>query len=369
MALAKAIVRVFLGELPGRALTWDAEDGAFRSTAPEMGIDYVIGQQIELLPLNPGTPLGMEFRLDVRNDSDEVRTVRAGDLAVVGRRAGAPVFNPETNLAFLRPGEEIHIDGLKVTQGLSGEHARFSHVPSAGSEPVGVPEYTPEFIAAGAQTRPTLEEATACLEALAAEAYLPPELAAALKAKAAAGAAAELVSDVRVSLADVMKFRVPALEAATAWRVTGWATAVPEGTGTCRELIQRAVRCLAERLGHFGRAIREKKLAVTAATKSAGGRIELHALGEGFSKTVGGMVSTFAARQADTTVTCTSREAITLGALEFIVDTPGGEAEAFAALGSACAAALAATEDLQSQLKRAVERPARVPTTTRACCL
>jgi len=359
-SLSTAIQGVFLRELPGRAITFNESEGVFETSAPEMNLDFVVGKQIEKLPITPGTSLSTKLMLEVRNDTDEIRAVMSGDLQVVGRgrnTGSSAVVNPGFPLAVLRPGEFLRITGLEIGEGSPDEHARFAHVPRAGGNPVGVPEFSPDLVMAGAQVKASEEEARRALAELAEESYVPDELAEKLRARAEGGDVSELVvsepDGPLVSLADVSKFRAPADRHATAWRVTAWAAAVPAGTGICRQLAQRAVRHLSDQLRLFLGAVAEDSIPLSSAEDK--GRILLKAQTNEFTVTIGELLRVFGRNPH---VTIDVRQLEHVGAMQITVDAPGGKTEALAALRGSAELALLGTDALVEALKHTRERDA-----------
>ena len=384
-ALVTALRRVFLEELPGRALTFA---GTYKTDASEMGEDLVINQTIHLLPIAQDTTLGMELRLNVTNPSDKRLTVYSGDLVAVGKRAtplGA-VINPTFVLAMLHPGEFLKIDGITVVSGTPAKNDRFAAVPRAGVSPLGIPLAPEPLVQAGAQTAPTAEEARSKLRDLAAEPYIGGELAGRLLAfadgtdRAAEDAIAVLTVQAGaplVSLADTSRFRASVETAATGYRLTGTAASVRKGEeDVCRHHCLAAARLVRDALQAFGREVTRLKagddddtrglsldapILLPGAVRSDGtrapARTRLQVVAEGFSETVCGLIRVFAFGGAGASATVDARALVHEGRPYLVVDTPGGVPACLDVLERATRLAGAAFDALEAALRKARTGP------------
>jgi hypothetical protein len=120
-SVANALQAIMM-EVPGHALHVALEDvtppGLGGSIDPFM-IPEFLQMVIQNIPLRYGiTPQEVEevsLKLDVRNESNAVMTVSAGDLKTFrGKKPAeleAPLFNPTTIIAYLQPGHCIKIGG------------------------------------------------------------------------------------------------------------------------------------------------------------------------------------------------------------------------------------------------------------------
>ncbi len=387
-ALANAIRRVFVQELPGPAITFDAEglegDAAtFESNSGRMREDFVIEHQVKQIPLAPSTRPGLRLKLEVPKVTGEIpRTVRAGDLRLEsGGALPDGMVNPEAVIAFLYPGEYLFIQGLVVTErSPEGQYPEHAAVPRCGTGPVGVPEIPVELWAAGARVHPTKEAAFAALAELAEEPFIPAEIAAKLRARVLANDTSFLVAETSrtddadeasggaggastapplVSLADVSRHTRPAALVATGWEVVATAKALPTGKGSCRQLAIRAASHLRAQLQRFDRGVAsigedsERAAVRISASTTKDGQTMVDLEAPGFSKTVGQLVCTFG-NTSISTISCTMR-----GVLQLVVAAPGGPDDAIECVKQGGALALDFAKLLEKDLAKATERAAR----------
>ena len=121
-AVACAFQRTMTEELPGKYLNFDLDD-----VRPESNDPFMLPEFIQLgirnLPLRYGaetqTP-PIEFHIDARNDSAEVRTIYAGDLKTTrgGKpyQLSAPLFNPSHEIGFLQPGKMLLVQNIHMVE-------------------------------------------------------------------------------------------------------------------------------------------------------------------------------------------------------------------------------------------------------------
>jgi hypothetical protein len=387
-ALANAVRRTFIEELPGPAITFDSEGlegepATFSSNSGQMREDFVVKHHVKQVPLAPSTRIGQRFVLDAGPAGVEPVTVRAKDLRMEnGRPIPIGVMNPETILAYLRPGEYLKVTGLVVTERSPGgrfpEHAS---VPRCGIGPVGVPEVPFDLRQVGAQTRPSEAEALERLAEVADEPYIPEELAASLKARVEKGDASFLVAEPLasggagetkadegpgpstygglVSLADAGKYVTAPSLTATGWRVVATAKALPAGRGLCQQLALKAAGYHRAQLQTFQRYLEgitetdERSSVRISAARTDGGETRLDIDAPEFSRTVGLVVCAFGGTP-DATVSCKMLD----GTLRITVAAPGGKDDALAVVKKGCGLALALVRALEKDIAKATERPA-----------
>lgn len=138
-ALANALRRTVLGHVEGRAV---GSVTIHVNTTPFW--DEYLAHRMGLLVLRKGCP--DTVRLDVHNDSADVRLVTAGDVTAEGNVP--PAVHPSTPLVYLPAGGSVVLDG-HVRAGTGSEHARFApahayvdgttlHIEAFGGAPTDV---------------------------------------------------------------------------------------------------------------------------------------------------------------------------------------------------------------------------------------
>jgi len=119
-AVANAIRRTLIGELPAYGLTFDQEDF---ETDDEYLIWKNIQSQIQSIRIKQDIPESTRFYLDVTNSTPMDKMVRAKHIEIRGK--GELPFNETFRIITLRKGKTMKIKNIKVIKKYGYEDAKF----------------------------------------------------------------------------------------------------------------------------------------------------------------------------------------------------------------------------------------------------
>lgn len=126
-AEVNALRRVITDEMLGCALKVPQDGFDVALTTDKFMIPQFVNGRIESLRLKCQIPVDvintLRLKLDVHNDTMNVRNVYAGDLKVTAGKMTEPLFNPTTTLAFLQPGMRIVINNIAIVQNTGRNNA------------------------------------------------------------------------------------------------------------------------------------------------------------------------------------------------------------------------------------------------------
>ncbi len=136
-SISNAISRSF-NEMPNYALMCNFEK--IDTDDEYMNKTLLVGN-INLLPLRKITDEEAKetsFSINIKNDSEEIILITAGDMTRVGPKPKEPMFFPYIELTYLNPGCYLKIEdmGIYFENGVGNYHPKFNNVQNSVSFPV-----------------------------------------------------------------------------------------------------------------------------------------------------------------------------------------------------------------------------------------
>jgi hypothetical protein len=81
-----------------------------------------------------------EFSLDIRNESNHIKPVLAGDLKVKGHNLTKPLFHPTIELIYLRPECHLIVKEITISKGNMEDHAKYMVASNGSTWPLDRPK-------------------------------------------------------------------------------------------------------------------------------------------------------------------------------------------------------------------------------------
>lgn len=138
--LANALQRASVGEQDSYGLSLKFDD--IETDDKDMNRTELL-DNINLIPLRYGITdkefHNVELSLDIRNDSDHIKPVLAGDLKISGQHLTNPLFQPTIELIYLRPGCRLIIKNITMVRGNIEDHAKFLTATNGSTWPLDRP--------------------------------------------------------------------------------------------------------------------------------------------------------------------------------------------------------------------------------------
>jgi len=141
VAIANAIRRVILSELPAVRLMFDAKN--FKTTDPFQLVDYIRDTRIGMIPIRQDIDPKTVYRLAVVNDSETPMMVKSGMLECI-RGDKRAAFNETFDICRLAAKSSIVIDDITVVRGYGYQNSGFSVAFNAMSIPLDVQMFDEE---------------------------------------------------------------------------------------------------------------------------------------------------------------------------------------------------------------------------------
>jgi hypothetical protein len=148
VAIINGFRRTITDEISNNALEVSPTGFNFALTTDKFILYEFVIKRISLIPLklkiSPKIVGNLVMRLDVYNDTTDIKYVYSGDMEIVKGDLKDEIFNPTFIIAQLNPGTRLVVDDIKIVSGIGRNHAKFMMARRAIYEHLDIEQYSKE---------------------------------------------------------------------------------------------------------------------------------------------------------------------------------------------------------------------------------